>query len=63
MADIPFYKSVKIPGIAQRKQITLTSAQILALFPGIAIVLTVLSFNSLGDWLRDRFDPKARAEL
>jgi len=26
-------------------------------FPGIAIVLTVLSVNFLGDWLRDVFDP------
>ncbi|MDQ2742290.1 MAG: ABC transporter permease, partial [Chloroflexota bacterium] len=27
------------------------------LFPGIAIVLTVLGFNLLGDWLRDTLDP------
>ena len=32
----------------------------LAVFPGIAIVLTVLSFNLLGDGLRDALDPKAR---
>lgn len=29
-------------------------------FPGIAIVLTVLSFNLMGDWLRDHLDPKLR---
>ncbi len=29
-------------------------------FPTIAIVLTVLSMNLLGDWLRDRLDPKLR---
>ncbi|HSU80744.1 MAG TPA: ABC transporter permease [Candidatus Angelobacter sp.] len=28
-----------------------------ATFPGIAIMLTVLGFNLLGDWLRDEFDP------
>lgn len=28
-----------------------------ATFPGIAIMLTVLSINILGDWLRDRLDP------
>ena len=28
--------------------------------PGIAILLVVLSFNLLGDWLRVRFDPKLR---
>jgi peptide/nickel transport system permease protein len=28
--------------------------------PGIAIMLTVLSINILGDWLRDRFDPRMR---
>jgi peptide/nickel transport system permease protein len=26
--------------------------------PGIALMLTVLAFNRIGDWLRDRFDPK-----
>jgi peptide/nickel transport system permease protein len=30
------------------------------LFPGIAITLTVLAFNLLGDGLRDALDPKAR---
>ncbi|MDE2843883.1 MAG: ABC transporter permease [Chloroflexota bacterium] len=29
-------------------------------FPGIAILLTVLSMNLLGDWLRDKLDPKLR---
>ena len=32
----------------------------LAVFPGVAIVLTVLSFNILGDWLRDFLDPRLR---
>lgn len=32
----------------------------LAVFPGIAIMLTVLSFNILGDWLRDFLDPRLR---
>lgn len=31
-----------------------------AFFPGMAIMLTVLSMNLLGDWLRDRLDPKLR---
>lgn len=29
-------------------------------FPGLAILLTVLAFNFLGDGLRDAFDPRAR---
>jgi len=29
-------------------------------FPGIAIMLTVISFNLFGDWLRDTLDPKLR---
>lgn len=29
-------------------------------FPGVAIVLTVLAFNLLGDWLRDHLDPRLR---
>lgn len=28
--------------------------------PGLAIVLTVISLNILGDWVRDRLDPKLR---
>lgn len=31
-----------------------------ATFPGIAIMLTVLGFNLLGDWLRDELDPNLR---
>ena len=31
-----------------------------ALFPGLAILFTVFGFNLLGDWLRDRLDPKLR---
>jgi peptide/nickel transport system permease protein len=30
------------------------------LFPGLAIFITVLAFNLLGDGLRDAFDPRAR---
>jgi peptide/nickel transport system permease protein len=32
----------------------------LSTFPGLAIVLVVLAFNFLGDWLRDRLDPRRR---
>jgi ABC-type dipeptide/oligopeptide/nickel transport system permease subunit len=32
----------------------------LVLFPGVAIVITVLAFNLLGDGLRDAFDPRLR---
>ena len=38
----------------------LTQAPWMAIFPGFAIFLTVLSFNLLGDGLRDALDPKAR---
>ena len=31
-----------------------------ALIPGLAITLLVLSVNLLGDWLRDRLDPRLR---
>jgi peptide/nickel transport system permease protein len=30
----------------------------ISLFPGIAILLTVLAFNLAGDWLRDHLDPE-----
>ncbi len=37
-----------------------TDAWWLSFFPGLAILLTVLSMNLLGDWLRDKLDPKQR---
>lgn len=40
----------------------ITVAWWLSLFPGIAIFLTVLSFNLLGESLRDAIDPKHWAE-
>ena len=36
------------------------SAWWLATFPGLAIMLTVLSINVIGDWLRDYLDPRLR---
>ena len=38
----------------------IVSAWWVALFPGIAIMLVVICMNLLGDWLRDRLDPKQR---
>lgn len=32
----------------------------LVFFPGIAIMLTVLAFNLLGDGLRDALDPRRK---
>jgi peptide/nickel transport system permease protein len=31
-------------------------------FPGVAIMLTVLGFNLLGDGLRDALDPRLKNE-
>lgn len=36
----------------------LTTTWWMSIVPGVAIFLIVLSFNFLGDWLRDRFDPR-----
>jgi peptide/nickel transport system permease protein len=38
------------------------SAPWVAIFPGLAITVTVLGFNLLGDGLRDAIDPKLRGE-
>lgn len=38
----------------------LSNAPWMAVWPGLAIFLTVLSFNLLGDGLRDAFDPRER---
>ncbi|MDA1280616.1 MAG: ABC transporter permease [Chloroflexi bacterium] len=38
----------------------LSTAWWIAVFPGIAILLVVMSVNFFGDWLRDRWDPRLR---
>ena len=38
----------------------LATAWWISFFPGISIFLLVMSLNFLGDWLRDRLDPRLR---
>ena len=38
----------------------LATAWWITLFPGLAMLLTVLAVNLMGDWLRDHLDPKLR---
>jgi peptide/nickel transport system permease protein len=38
----------------------LSTAPWMAVFPGLAIFITVLSFNLLGDGLRDALDPRSK---
>jgi len=45
--------------VAEGRELVVTAWWV-AFFPGLAILLTVLSLNLLGDWLRDRLDPKQR---
>ncbi len=45
--------------VSEGRQFVL-SAWWVPFFPGAAIVLTVLAFNLLGDWLRDHLDPRLR---
>jgi peptide/nickel transport system permease protein len=47
--------------LAQSREMLLTGVWWLATIPGIAIVLTVLAINVLGDWLRDYYDPRLRS--
>ena len=46
--------------VADGRDLIIQAAWWVSLFPGLAIVLTVLSVNLVGDWLRDRLDPKLR---
>jgi peptide/nickel transport system permease protein len=45
--------------VADGRELIVTAWWI-AMFPGLAIMLTVLSLNLLGDWLRDHLDPKLK---
>lgn len=45
--------------VASGRELIVTAWWVAA-FPGLAIVLAVLSMNLFGDWLRDKLDPKLR---
>ena len=42
---------------------TLLSNWWVSIFPGLAIVLAVLSLNTVGDWLRDYLDPRMKRTI
>ncbi len=46
--------------LAESRDTLLANKWWLAVFPGLAIMVTVLSFNIMGDWLRDVLDPRLR---
>jgi len=54
--DIPTWGAM----LAESREQLLSGNWWLALFPGLAIMLVVLSLNILGDWLRDILDPRLR---
>ena len=45
--------------VADGRELIVTAWWI-SMFPGLAIMLTVLSLNLLGDWLRDHLDQKLK---
>jgi ABC-type dipeptide/oligopeptide/nickel transport system permease subunit len=45
--------------IADGRQFLMTAVWII-MSPGVALMLTVLAFNFIGDGLRDVFDPKMK---
>jgi peptide/nickel transport system permease protein len=42
-------------------QAYIRSATYYSIAPGVAIIITVMAFNLLGDGLRDALDPKMRS--
>jgi peptide/nickel transport system permease protein len=46
--------------VADGREQILTNRWWMYVFPGAAIMLTVLSINAVGDWLRDFLDPRLR---
>ncbi len=56
--DVPTWGSM----LAESREQLLANKWWLAVFPGLAIVVTVLSFNILGDWLRDFLDPRLKEQ-
>jgi peptide/nickel transport system permease protein len=52
--------AITIPLIPRCARVVRASALGIAIFPGLAIVLSVLGINLLGDALRDHLDPQLR---
>ena len=46
--------------LAESRELLVSGVWWLATIPGLAIMLTVLSINLIGDWLRDFLDPRLR---
>ena len=49
-------------GMLQEGRAQINIAWWLTTFPGLAIALTVTGFNFVGDWLRDRLDPRTKLD-
>jgi peptide/nickel transport system permease protein len=49
--------------IIQDGQVLLYTRPMVSMAPGIAIVVTVLALNVLGDGVRDALDPKAKLRI
>ena len=47
-------------GMLQEGRAEIDIAWWLTAFPGCAIMLTAIGFNFVGDWLRDRLDPRTQ---
>ncbi|MEO1440110.1 MAG: ABC transporter permease, partial [Chloroflexota bacterium] len=56
--DVPTWGGM----LAESRDQLLGGSWWLAVYPGVAIMLVVLSLNILGDWLRDILDPRLRGE-
>ena len=46
--------------LAESREMLITGVWWLATIPGLAIMITVISINIIGDWLRDFYDPRLR---
>lgn len=54
--DVPTWGSM----LSESRDHLLSNKWWMAVFPGMAIVFTVLAFNIIGDWLRDFLDPRLK---
>jgi peptide/nickel transport system permease protein len=49
--------------IIATSRVYVTRAPWLLIFPGLAISMTVIAINIIGDTLRDAFDPRAHVQI
>ena len=56
------WRMASVPKVRIGNEFVFSGIWWIALFPALTLVVLVLAVNVVGDWLRDRFNPKLRGK-